>query len=227
MMPFIDDASMQVSNKHPFIAREGWIYLALLAIATIILSSFEYYVISSVIFVAMLFLIFMYRDPERVIPSEPLSVVSPIDGIVERVSDCCSELLDEPAQCVLIRVNYFGVYSSRSPTEGKVLKQAIKKNQNKVQFFNWVQTDEGDNILWEVKSLGLGWISFYVQTGERIGQGQRCGFLPFFAKVDVYLPKNALLLVKVGDKVTAGESVLARLTHKPNTSIFSESEKVL
>jgi len=195
----------------------------LLAIASLVLISAEYFVASIFTFAGFLFLIFMYRDPERVIPAEPLGIVSPIDGIVDRVRDCHSEMLDEPTKCVRIRVNYFGVYSSRSPIEGKVLKQTIKKNKKSVRFFNWVQTDEGDNILWEVKSLGLGWISFYVQAGERVGQGQRCGFLPFFAKVDVYLPNNVTLMVKEGDRVVAGESVLAKLVHKPGTSIESET----
>jgi len=53
----------------------------------------------------------------------------------------------------------------------------------------------------------------YVHSGERIGQGQRCGIVPFGALVDVYVPLNSKVDIKVGDHVRAGSDTLATLVH--------------
>ena len=54
----------------------------------------------------------------------------------------------------------------------------------------------------------------YVQSGERIGQGQRCGFMSFGARLEVYVPTNSRIDIEVGERVRAGESVIAHFIHQ-------------
>ena len=67
-------------------------------------------------------IVYLYRDPHREIPSSPLAVVSPADGVVTAVEEVSDPYLNREAVRLDIRMSYAGVYSTRSPVEGKVLE---------------------------------------------------------------------------------------------------------
>ena len=213
---------MIVSNKHPAIAKEGWLYigvLSALSIAGLYLQTIPLFVVLSCLTVL---LIYIYRDPSRQIPSSPLGVVSPVDGQILSIEEVENKQLNELFQLVVIKNNRLGVFAIRSPIEGKLFKQfAIQKSRD-YRYINWVQTDEGDNILWEVGVRTSTNAHCYVQPGERIGHGQRCGFLALNSHVNVYIPLNSSIDVKIGDQVLAGESIIAHLVHNNGASITTE-----
>ena len=213
---------MIVSNKHPSIAKEGWLYigvLSALAFAGLYLQTIPLFV---VLFCLTSLLIYIYRDPSRQIPSAPLGIVSPVDGKILSIEEVENKQLKESFQLVVIKNNKLGVFAIRSPIEGKLHKQfAIQKSRD-YRYINWVQTDEGDNILWEVGTRTSTNAHCYVQPGERIGHGQRCGFLALNTHVNVYIPLNSSLDVSVGDRVLAGESILAHIVHNNGASITAE-----
>ena len=213
---------MIVSNKHPAIAKEGWLYigvLSALSIAGLYLQTIPLFVVLSCLTVL---LIYIYRDPSRQIPSSPLGVVSPVDGQILSIEEVENKQLNELFQLVVIKNNKLGVFAIRSPIEGKLFKQfAIQKSRD-YRYINWVQTDEGDNVLWEVGVRTSTNSHCYVQPGERIGHGQRCGFLALNSHVNVYIPLNSSLDVKIGDQVIAGESIIAHLVHNNGASITAE-----
>lgn len=214
---------MSVSYKHPTIAREGWIFISVSIVIAFLLLIAEKFLLSIPLILLSALLIFIYRDPERQIPPIPLGIVSPIDGRVKSIENKYCKIAEERMLCLSIRLNPLGVFSIRSPIEGKVAKQAFNGGPGR-SYVNWVQTDERDNIIWELVPKIFGRPKCYVHAGERIGQGQRCGFSPFRAIVYVYVPLNSVTQVEVDSHVVAGQTILAKLIHQSGASIVSDEQ---
>lgn len=82
------------------------------------------------------------------------------------------------------------------------------------RFAQWIQSDEQDNVVMAVKSATRFYKPrCYSHSGDRIGQGQRCGFIPFAAVVHVSVPVSSRVEVKIGDIVHGGSDTLATLVH--------------
>lgn len=158
-------------------------------------------------------LLFSFRDPPRDVPPEPLGILSPIDGHileVEEVQDpCCNQ---RRATRIFMRISRASAYPLRSPTEGKV-ETADQAAEGERQASWVIRTDEDDLVAIRVKwkhSIIRGGKT-YVRFGQRIGQGQRCGSVPLRSRVELFVPETAKICVAAGDRVRAGESVLAML----------------
>ncbi len=208
-----------------FIARERqpWIFFALL------LAVLVHYALGWLwalpLWGLTLFLVWLFRDPSRTIPSAPLAVVSPVDGRVVAVEPVQDAYLQREAMRISILMNWKSVFFTRSPIEGKVMQvwyspggllppsheAAASQNQ---RIALWIQTDEGDDIVLVLIAGPLARPVCYANTGMRMGQGQRCGFIPFGSRVDVLLPSNVRVAVKPGDNVLAGSTIIATLVHK-------------
>ncbi len=193
-------------QRHPAVAREGWpfIALAVVGIAAAWFFAPQWAMFAGVLALA---LVFKFRDPERTIPSEPLGVVSPVDGRVELVEAVPDPALNRASIRVRIRVSFFGAYSGRAPVEGKVLDLAGPRGMR-------LQTDEGDDVILYINTApGFACPKSIVGYGSRVGQGQRCGWLRLARIAEVYLPANARISVKPGSRVLAGADLLGVLVH--------------
>lgn len=156
--------------------------------------------------------VFVFRDPYRKVPAAPLGIVAPLDGVVSEVEPCTDTWLERQALRVTIQVPLSGPYMIRSPTEGKVMRYWVNGERN--TFGQWIQTDEQDDVLLLIQPrFVVGTLRFKVAAGERIGQGASCGLSHFASLVELYLPANSVINVKKGDKVSAGEDILATLVH--------------
>jgi phosphatidylserine decarboxylase len=112
---------------------------------------------------------------------------------------------------------WYNVYSLRSPIEGKIIQRWVISKQKKSLYNSvlWVQSDEEDNVVYAIGGGFSIWRpQCEVQSGERVGQGQRCGFMLFGCYTEVLLPITVRCEVKVGDKVLSGSSVIAMLIHE-------------
>jgi phosphatidylserine decarboxylase len=204
--------------RYPFIAREGWFYLGV-TIGFAVILYFFYWILAVPALLAIVWLVIVFRDPPRTIPSNPLAIVSPVDGKVLSVDQVYDAYTKRRALRIIIKMRWFDVYSLRSPTEGKIVKAWHPDTGNKENSpiaVLWIQTDEKDNVVTSI--LGGFWLWKPVcetQSGERVGQGQRCGFMRFGNKVELMLPNSAIAKVKTSDKVVSGESVVANLIHEP------------
>lgn len=193
-------------QRHPAVAREGWPLIALAAVGTAaaLFFSSDWAMLAGVIALA---LVFKFRDPERTIPSEPLGVVSPVDGTVELVETVPDPALNRTAIRIRIRVSFFGAYSGRAPVEGKVLDLSGPRGMR-------LQTDEGDDVILYINTApAFACPKSIVGYGSRIGQGQRCGWLRLARIAEVYLPANAHVSVEPGRRVLAGADLLGVLVH--------------
>ncbi|VAW87305.1 hypothetical protein MNBD_GAMMA18-541 [hydrothermal vent metagenome] len=186
--------------------------VALLLLSALLCLLFWAVLPSIVLVLLALLVMFLYRDPLREIPSSPLGVISPVDGHVLEVEMATDTQLEREALVVTIAMPHFGPYIVRSPIEGKVLKQSY--NVSARVYSQWIQTDERDDLVLSMEAGPFsGHLSYRVAAGERIGQGAQSTVLRFGRKAQLYLPSNSLIKVKKGDKVLAGEDILAMLVH--------------
>lgn len=211
------------ATRYPLIAREGWVHCTLsIALAAAV----HYYAgarWAAPLWVAAAFVVQFFRDPPRRIPAAPRGVVAPADGRVIAVGEAYDPYLKRPAKRLSIFMNVFNVHSNRIPVEGKVMERWYHHGA----FFNaaldkasaqnernalWIRTDEGDDVVVvQVAGLIARRILCYVQPGERVGQGQRYGFIRFGSRVDLYLPVDAHFQVALGDRVRGAADVVALL----------------
>ena len=161
-----------------------------------------------------LLILVIFRDPERDIPSQPMAVVSPADGRVTSISTTRDPYLDRDSIRVTLQMNPYGVFTTRSPVEGKVLQPPSSPRDARMPHGVWLQTDEGDDVVLVMMRGRLHTAPrCYIRIGDRIGQGKRCGFVHLGGQIDVYLPERSRLAVSVGDWVHSGSDIIATLLH--------------
>lgn len=199
--------------RHSAIAREGWTTLAVIALAAALFQILVDPVIGALFWVPWFLLLYLFRDPRRDVPSIPLAVLSPVDGQVISVEHEREEQSGRNMRRVRLLMNPFGVYSIRSPVEAKIIRQWFPGHRHGNRSFGqWLQSDEGDDVVLRIgPSRFRRMPSCYAQAGDRVGQGQRCGFVPYGAYLDLLLPENSRLMVREGDRVASGVSVVATL----------------
>jgi phosphatidylserine decarboxylase len=181
----------------------------------------------SALLILLLFVIaaFLFRDPICEIPAVPLAVLSPASGTVLSVAQAEDPWLSRSAIKVRIKISAWDAHSLRSPIEGKVMNQwssseADSEFRRRVAY--WIKTDEGDDILMALgMSAGTKFTRMTIYSGERSGQGQRCGFLYFAGVIDVYLPANTRVSIKAGERVTSGTTILGYFVHAQGASVIT------
>lgn len=158
---------------------------------------------------------FFIRDFHREIPPIPLASISPVDGVVENIRDINNPYLEQPCCCYTIQQSNLGEFNMHSPIEGKVEQLWVRyPNTDKKALSYWIRTDEKDDVVVHVE-MNSGWQhgSTVLHPGERVGQGQRCGFVALGCKVHIYLPERIQRVAQVGDRLTAGKNILAQFVH--------------
>lgn len=221
MRPFgciiVCDCVSPMNKHHTLIAEQGRLYIVLAFSAAIAVTYFSGWLVSTPFLFLTAVIIFMFRDPQRNVPAEPLDIVCPADGRIVVIDNVRDNYLDRDAIRIRMHMNSFGVFTIRSPIEGKVMEQWYITDRAQLRagdpaFAQWIQTDEGDDV---ILAMHPGTFrqrpSCYVQSGERIGQGQRCGFASFGATIEVFIPASAKLHIQCGQTVLAGSTSLARL----------------
>ena len=204
-------------RRNPFIAGEGLPFLLATLVLTAVAANYlgVLYAVLPALLSVYLYLIF--RDPKRQIPAVPLGVVSPADGVVIEVGVTDKGALDLESHRVVIRVNSLGTYTARCPIEGKIMdlnSEPLGRNVSNGANGLWVRTDEGDDVVLQFHGyrFGLAPLAF-MRYGDRVGQGQRCAYLRLTRRAELQLPIASRILVKEGQRVTAGADVLAKLPH--------------
>ncbi len=199
------------------VASEGIPFLGAMAVVTAAVMHFWGLLYAVVPALLLIFLYLIFRDPKRQVPAVPLGVVSPADGVVIDVGVTDKGALDRESHRIVIRVNILGTYTARCPIEGKIMDLHSDPPDRLATIESsglWVRTDEDDDVVLQFRGhrFGLAPLAF-LRYGERVGQGQRCAFLRLTRLAEVQLPIASRVLVKTGQRVTAGADVLAKLPH--------------
>ena len=205
------------ATKYPLIAKEGWPFILLtFGVATALWVKVSLLWALPVI-LAFVFFVLLFRDPHRDIPSAPLAVLSPVDGIVQSVEPTDKGLLVREALRVKIKIDHTGAYTARSPVEGKLfdLRDNVAAGSRLLGHPGmWIHTDEGDDVVFLLRSSRfLPKPKAFLRYGERVGMGQRCAYVRLASHAEIYLPGSARMLVNPGDKVLTGITQLATFQH--------------
>lgn len=206
-------------SRHSIIAKEGWKLITIsIVIVAVIQHFYKHY--ADLLWLIPIILIWLYRDPQRKLPSEPLGLLSPVDGEVVLAEPHPDPFLGRDAFLIRVCMSVTDIFSIRSITEGKIIQQWLDPedddNERSLAHAIQIKTDEGDDVMIVLRpGRFFKKLSCDAVIGQRIGQGYRCGVIPFGSCVDVYVPENCIIKTKVGDRVKSGTSCLASL--KPHS----------
>jgi phosphatidylserine decarboxylase len=165
-----------------------------------------------------LFVFSFFRNPDRVIPSDPGAIVSPGDGRVVVVQD--EEYAGKPGKRVSIFLAVWNVHVNRSPAAGRITKveyrpgkfvaamRASASTENEQNIFT-LSTAAGDLVFKQIAGLIARRVVSWKKTGDYLARGERIGLVRFGSRVDLWVPRDAEILVRVGQNVKGGSSVLA------------------
>lgn len=185
------------------------------------------FVLSVLLFV---FTLYFFRDPERIIPGNITTntVLSPADGkivLIDTVKGSEGDLfgVDETLYKVCIFLSPLNVHVNRIPVSGKISYYKYVKG-NYIVAFNHKSSDKNERTVIGItnpdgKKIIFKQIAGFVarrivcnlKVGYDVFSGKRFGMIKFGSRVDLFLNSNAILKIKVGDKVVGGETIIAEL----------------
>ena len=199
------------------VASEGWAFVFPLAGATVLSALAGWWGVTGLGLVLTVGVALFFRDPERIIPQTPESIVSPADGRV-------MEIVPENTQTrrISIFLSLWDVHINRAPyggvvrsvvyTPGKFLA-AYRQEASLVNEANTVTIAEHGRefIVKQIAGVLARRIVCRVRPGDTLEKGQRYGLIRFGSRTDLLLPATAEIAVQVGDVVRGGETILAFL----------------
>lgn len=204
-------------SRHPIIAKEGW---SIILFSSFVVTVLQYYVshYAVVLWCLPVIVAWFYRDPHRALSSDPLGLVSPVNGTIIIAEAHPDPFLGRDAFLFRISISMTDIFSIRSVTEGKIIQQWLDPEDDddarSLAHAIQIKTDESDDIMIVLRpGRFFKKLSCDAVIGQRIGQGHRCGIIPFGSCVDVYVPATSKIKASVGDHVDAGTSLLASLKH--------------
>ncbi len=193
----------------------------------------QWTLVAAVLVLLALFVFSFFRDPERVIPSEPGAIVSPGDGRVVVVTD--EEDAGRPGKRISIFLAVWNVHVNRAPEAGVITRMEYRPGkflaamrerasvENEQNVFT-LSTDAGEMVFKQIAGLIARRVVSWKKEGERVARGERIGLVRFGSRVDVWVPKEAEILVRLGENVKGGSSVLARWPAK-TTNVNSSDQQ--
>lgn len=177
--------------------------------------------------IATVWVVYFFRDPWRVTPDRPGLLVSPADGIVVSVAPAAPPPeLDMGTGAVArigIFLNIFDVHVTRTPaggrvtalryTKGRFLNASLDKaSEHNERMAIRLAPSEGPQVAFvQIAGLVARRIVCELREGQQVVAGQRMGLIRFGSRVDVYCPPPYVPLVVEGQRMVAGETVLADL----------------
>ncbi len=165
------------------------------------------------------FVLYFFRDPERVAPADPAAVVSPADG---RVMEIVEEPMgSQPGRRISIFLAIWDVHVNRAPIAGRIEKVEYRPGRFYAAMRSRASAENEQNVVRLSTARGemmfrqiAGWVArrvlLWKSEGDVVERGERVGMIRFGSRMDVWLPMEAEILVRPGQHVAAGTSILAR-----------------
>ena len=204
------------------LARDGLPIIGVFALATLVFALLGWPCLATISLLATIFSLNFFRDPDRTAPTENGIAVSPADGVVCKLGEAADPITGEMRQVVCVFMNVFNVHVNRSPITGVVSEVRYIPGK----FFNAsldkASTDNERNVIVVTDAEGARFTVVQIagliarrivcpaKAGDRLSRGERYGMIKFGSRLDVYLPPGYHAAVAMGQKTTAGVTVLAR-----------------
>jgi phosphatidylserine decarboxylase len=207
-------------NLRP-IAREGFPFLIPSALLTLVFAGMGWTVLTILAALLTLFIAYFFRNPGRKIPSLPNIILSPADGRIVHVGECDEDrFLKQRTLKVSIFMSPFDVHLNRAPASGKILEVSyhpgkfLVASRDKASLVNEqnalvIETEDRSKILLvQIAGLLARRIVCYGKKDDSLQRGEIFGMIKFGSRVDLYLPTDVRPIVRVGQHVKAGESII-------------------
>lgn len=204
-----------VKESIPFITVP-LIVAAICAFAAFFLAMFSLWFAAGAFLFLAGFMAYFFRDPQRTIPTESDIILSAADGKVTRVET------RENGQFVSVFLSPMDVHINRSPIAGKVTKVELISGKKAPATGNQASeinernaiTIEGEKmtvICTQIVGILARRIVCWSKVGDNLEIGEKYGLIKFGSRTDLLMPINTEILVKVGDRVVGGETIIGRL----------------
>lgn len=198
-----------------------WIF-AVLALLAVIGFFFSLWLLIPVALLVV-YTFWFFRDPARVAPSDPDAVLAAADGTVADIVEIEEpEVVHASQKRVGIFLSVFDVHTNRAPVEGRIIYKKAHAGlcldarhadcTTKNRAMTWAfQNARGTFVVRQLTGMIARRIVGWSQVGDELKKGEHFGMIRFGSRTEVYLPLDAEVLVKVGDRVVGGTTVIARL----------------
>ena len=212
---------------------EGYGIIFALAITALLLTlayrllggGFVVRTLSLLLWASTLMSIFFFRDPERKTPAQKGTIVSPADGKVisiDEVED--KEFIGAKVRKVSIFLSVFNVHVNRVPVDGVVrffrylpgkfhVAAVPKASEENEQSIIGIESPWGKVLFKQIAGLIARRIVCSLSEGHQVKCGERFGIIKFGSRMEVYLPLNAEVKVRLHEKVRGGESIIGEFSN--------------
>jgi phosphatidylserine decarboxylase len=175
-------------------------------------------------FVLFLFTVAFFRDPERAVPADPNLIVAAADGtVMDIIESDENQVLKTRTRRVGIFLSIFDVHTNRAPVDGRVVYRQHREGlcldarradcSEKNESMTWAfENPRVTIVVRQITGAIARRIVAWAQMGDELKKGERFGMIRFGSRTELYLPLNAEVLVKTGDHVLGGSTIIARLT---------------
>ncbi len=212
---------MSKNYPHPLLAKEGWLFIIIAIITTIIMGFIANIYLTMLCLVVTIFIIQFFRDPPREIPDIANAILSPADGKIILIAPVMDPYQNKEAIKISIFMNIFNVHSNRIPVDAQVEQMEYIRGKFINADFDKASTDNERNAIVlkltngtkitvvQIAGLIARRILCYIKIGQKVQKGERYGFIRFGSRVDLYIDPNCRLNVILGQKVSATTSIIA------------------
>jgi phosphatidylserine decarboxylase len=209
------------------VAKEGTPFIGISSLATLTFSLLGWEIPATIMLILTAFILYFFRDTERVIPADENLVVSPADGRIIEINNTSFDPINgAEATKISIFMNIFNCHINRSPISGRIkeiryregsfisanLEGASMKNEQNAVLIHGVNELKCTTV--QVAGLIARRIVCWVEPEDNIKRGERIGMIRFGSRLDVYLSKGVQVTVQKRAKVFAGQSILAKFPGK-------------
>jgi phosphatidylserine decarboxylase len=178
----------------------------------------------SLLFLLLIFsTLAFFRDPNRTTPAEPNLVVAAADGMVTDIVEVDeNEFLKNRSRRIGIFLSIFDVHTNRAPIDGRIIYRQHRpglcldarrpESSEKNESMTWAfENSRATIVVRQLTGAIARRIVAWAQVGDELKKGDRFGMIRFGSRTEVYLPLAATVLVKMGDHVSGGLTIIARL----------------
>ncbi len=177
--------------------------------------------------ILILFTLYFFRDPERLIPEDPLAIVSAADGTVTAIDEIESAPFGQgKLKRISVFLSVFDVHINRVPyqgvireiqhTAGKFLDVRIPESVLLNERQDWLlETTQGNLVVRQIAGLIARRIVAWSKKGDLVEKGHRFGMIRFGSRTEIYLPASCTVVINVGQQVEGGSTIVAKWASRP------------
>ena len=196
--------------------KEGFPFVITPIILALIFGFFQLWIVAALFVLLAGFMAYFFRDPYRNIPAGDNIIVSAADGRVTRIDE------NENGKLVSVFLSPLDVHINRAPIAGKITKvdyirgkkapatsneASFTNERNSLTFVN----DKMTVVCTQIAGIVARRIVCWSKVGDELALGEKFGMIKFSSRTDLLMPGDVEILVKIGDRVTGGETVIAKI----------------